>query len=133
MSWAKCKFIKRVAEFQFRTDSDHIPDNTRGIYVLLKEAVKNKFDVVYVGMSAGLEAGMYSRLKAHRKSKRLKWTHFSLFEVHDNMTSAEVRELEGLIRHIYRKDSRANKLNVQLCYKPFHSPKILKNKLPKWD
>ncbi len=29
----------------------------------------------------------------------------------------EVRELEGIFRHIYRKDNRANRLNLQRSFK----------------
>ncbi len=47
-----------------------------------------------------------------RKKKDL-WTHFSVFEVWDNIRDDEIVELEGLFRHLYRKDSRANALAVQ--------------------
>jgi hypothetical protein len=93
---------------------------------------KDKFDVVYIGMSGrGVVSGIHGRLYNHNKSKLLKWTHFTLFEVHDNVTNAEIKELEGLILCIYRKDSRANKHNVQLRYKPFRE--VLENKFSKWD
>jgi hypothetical protein len=128
MPEATCKFIKHVAEFQPSTGSDQIPDCTRGIYVLLKQEARDEFDVVYVGMTG---AGMWSRLRSHRKNKRLKWTHFTMFEVHDNITKSEIKEIEGLIRHIYRKDSRANRLNIQLRHKPFLE--VQQNNLRKWD
>jgi hypothetical protein len=98
--------------------------------LLLKD--KDKFDVVYIGMSGrSTISGIWARLNRHSKSKHKKWTHFTLFEVHDNITNAEIKELEGLILCVYRKDSRANKHNVQLCYKPFRQ--VLENKLSKWD
>jgi hypothetical protein len=128
MPEAICKFIKRVAEFQPAKQSDQIPDYTRGIYVLLKKVARDEFDVVYVGMTG---AGMWSRIKSHRKNKRLEWDHFTVFEVHDNITKSEIKEIEGLIRHIYRKDSRANRLNVQLRHKPFIE--VQQNNLRKWD
>ena len=131
MPYAKCKFIKRIAEFLPREDCENIPDNTRGIYVLLLKD-KDKFDVVYIGMSGrSTIRGIWARLNRHSKSKHKKWTHFTLFEVHDNITNAEIKELEGLILCVYRKDSRANKHNVQLRYKPFGQ--VLENKLSKWD
>jgi hypothetical protein len=49
------------------------------------------------------------------------WTHFSAFEVHDNIYEAEIRELEGLLRQIYSKDTRANSLNIQHTYKKLRS------------
>jgi len=44
------------------------------------------------------------------------WTHFSVFEVHDNVRGEEIEELEGLLRHIYRRDSGANRLNEQRAF-----------------
>jgi hypothetical protein len=51
------------------------------------------------------------------KKKVELWTHFSVFKVWDNISDDEIKELEGLFRHIYRKDSRANKLNVQRAFR----------------
>ena len=133
MPQSTCRFIKRVAEFVPAEQSENVPDNTRGIYALLKSKGSQPFDVVYVGMSGiGKRAGIWSRLKTHRKSKRLKWTHFTLFEVHDNVTGQEVREIEGLFRHMYRKDSQANRHNKQLCHKPFQKVLVPKKRLGKW-
>ena len=133
MPLSACIFIKRVAEFVPRSQRDNVPDNTRGIYALLKSNGKNKYDVVYVGMSAGTRDGMYSRLRQHSKRKRTDWTHFTVFEVHDNITKQEIRELEGLFRHMYRKDSRANKHNRQLSHKPFEKIRVSKKQLAKWS
>ena len=36
----------------------------------------------------------------------------SVFAVHENISNGEIKELEGLFRHIYRFDTRANRLNV---------------------
>jgi hypothetical protein len=114
-----------VAEFVEKKYWGNVPNNTRGIYALLDSVKRDRFDVVYVGKSGcSKTAGIYARLKDHVKSKRLKWTHFTIFEVHDNITAQEITELEGLFRHMYRKDSRANKYNKQLCHKPFQNPKV---------
>ena len=82
-------------------------------------------------MARGLKSGAHSRLNAHRRSERKKdkWTHFSLFEVWDNITEAEVAELEGLFRHIYRRDTRANPLNAQ---KGFKKLKMVAEDLEDW-
>ena len=74
-------------------------------------------DLVYVGMA---ENSVRSRLRSHANSlsKWGMWTHFSVFEVWDNISPQEIRELEGLFRHLYRLDSRANSLNIQRSYKP---------------
>jgi hypothetical protein len=104
-----------VAEFVPCELSKNIPYDTRGIYALLNKHGA-RFDVVYVGKTIGL----YSRLGQHRRDwLKSKWTHFTLFEVHDNITNEEIVELEGLIRHMYREDSASNRHNTQLCHKPF--------------
>jgi len=92
------------------------------MYVLYKhyrthptDRVRHRFDVVYVGIASGRQ-GVRGRLQSHRRYKRDEWTHFSVFEVHDNIRNDEVQELEGLFRHIYRFDGRANRLNVAKRY-----------------
>ena len=130
MPYAPCKFIKRIAEFQERAERKHVPDNTRGIYVLLKKTGRDEFEVVYIGMSGrGKISGIYARLDEHSKNKNKKWTHFTLFEAHDNLTNAEIKELEGLILCVYRKDLRVNKHNIQFRYKPFRQ---VSEKISKW-
>ncbi|MCG7934263.1 MAG: hypothetical protein JAY68_06410 [Candidatus Thiodiazotropha taylori] len=77
-----------------------------------------KYDVVYVGMTkAGEGGGVRARLRSHKKRKSDLWTHVSVFEVWDNIRDEEIVELEGLFRHIYHYDSRANRLNVQRGFK----------------
>lgn len=77
--------------------------------------------------------GIRRRLDSHRRSKRKGplWTHFSVFEVWDNIRDEEIAELEGLFRHIYRRDSNANRLNLQRGYK--NARKIRNNDLSKWS
>lgn len=74
-------------------------------------------DVVYVGMARGESSGAKGRLKKHNSTKA-DWTHFSVFEVWDNIYPQQIQELEGLFRHLYRRDSMANKLNRQRAYIP---------------
>ena len=133
MSISELKFIKRCAEFQPKSEIKNVPGRTRGIYALLCERRKlNKFDVIYIGMARGLKSGIAGRLRSHARSvrKRELWTHFSLFEVWDNISEDEVSELEGLFRHIYRKDSLANRVNRQRSFKKLK--KVQENKLSKW-
>lgn len=121
MTASELRLIKRCAEFCRREEIGLVPRGTRGIYVLLKERRKiGKFDVVYFGMARGMGEGIRFRLKTHARSKRKGklWAHFSVFEVWDNIIDSEVRELEGLFRHIYRRDIRANRLNRQRGFKP---------------
>ena len=115
MPIAPMKFIKRCAEWIPKDKRKYIPRNTRGIYVLFQKKGEDTYDVVYIGMSSGEITGIGSRLRRHAKSKSKgsHWSHFSLFEVHDNISEDEVAELEGLFRHIYRKDSTANLFNKQ--------------------
>jgi hypothetical protein len=136
MPYANCKFIKHIAEFQSKEERNNVPNNTRGIYILLNQSKdnKDKYEVVYIGMSGrSTIRGVHARLAEHNQNKNKKWTHFTVFEVHDNITYAEIKELEGLILCIYRKDPRVNKHNAQLRYEPFHDPKVLKKNFKKWD
>jgi len=95
MPISSCRFFKRGFEFVPRSRWDDIPDNTRGIYALLKKGKKGNFDVVYIGCSAGTSAGIWSRMRKHNKNKA-GWKLFSIFEVHDNISREEIRELEAL-------------------------------------
>jgi hypothetical protein len=111
-----------------------LPRRLRGIYVLYKhrrERGRDKYDLLYIGMaSAGRRGGIRGRLWSHFKKKGDSWTHFSAFEVWDNIRDEEVAELEGLFRHIYRRDTRANSLNVQRGFRKVRS--VRKNDLRKW-
>jgi len=134
MPWSECRFIKRMAEFLPKEEINKIPANTRGIYALLMKHKKN-YDVVYIGLAAGVKAGICGRLRAHNRNKKKDdgqplWTHFSIFEVHDNITNDEICELEGLFRHIYGQDTNANRLNKQVRYKKFK--KISTKNLQNW-
>jgi len=119
MEQSPLRLIKRCVEYVEAEEIDDLPTGLRGIYVLYKSRPRiNKFDVVYVGMaSAGRRGGIRGRLKRHRLKKADLWSHCSIYEVWDNIRDDEVKELEGLFRHIYRHDSRANKLNVQRGFK----------------
>jgi hypothetical protein len=41
-----------------------------------------------------------------------------------NITEAEITELEGLFREIYRKDKRANRLNRQKRYRKIQNVRV---------
>jgi len=84
-------------------------------------------------MGTGGAGGVRARLVGHSKSKRKRdlWSHFSVFEVWPNISPAEIEELEGLFREIYRKDKRANRLNRQKRYKKLQKIRI--KKLDAWN
>ncbi|MEW6508887.1 MAG: GIY-YIG nuclease family protein [Bacteroidota bacterium] len=123
--------IKRYDEYLPKNDKKYIPKNTRGIYALLKKNGKS-FNVVYIGMAGGDKTGIHSRLNSHARSKKKKdsWDHFSIFEVHDNLTREIIKELEGLFRHIYRKDEKSQQFNKQKRFKKFRN---IQNSLSKWN
>jgi len=74
--------------------------------------------------------GIRGRLISHTKSKHSEWTHFSAFEVWDNVRDEEIVELEGLFRHLYRRDSKANGLDKQ---RKFHKiATVRKNDFNQW-
>ena len=127
--------FKRSAEFIPKDDLSSLPRKIRGVYVLYRHYRKqqrDKYDVVYVDMAAaGRRGGIRGRLTSHCRKKGDLWTHFSAFEVWDNITNEQVVELEGLFRHIYRKDTRANRLNVQRGFKKMSC--VRQNRLELWE
>ena len=131
MPIAKMKLFKRCAEFRPKGTQEDIPFNTRGIYILFKKH-GSSFDAIYIGMATGLKSGIRGRIRIHaRGSKANYWTHYSIYEVHDNITSHEIEELEGLLRNIYRKDSKANAFNKQKSFRNLQRIKV--NDLKKWN
>jgi hypothetical protein len=121
------RLLKRRQEFLPMESLDQLPPGMRGIYVLYKHRPRiNRFNVVYVGMAA--DGSIRARLRSHRKKKKDLWTHCSAFEVWQNITPSEVKELEGIFRHIYRRDTRAAALNVQ---RSFGKMKKLEGILPR--
>lgn len=125
------RLLKRRQEFLNVDDVDTLPRGMRGVYVLYDHRPKlNLYDVVYVGMAA--DGSIRSRLRSHRRKEKGLWTHCSVFEVWENITPAEVKELEGIFRHVYRKDSRAGRLNMQRSFgKMKKLPVILPRRRPR--
>ncbi len=118
MSISELRLIKNVLEYQPIKNISLVPIKTRGIYALYQEQEGGKvYDLVYVGMARGKESGIRGRLSKHSKRKRDLWSHFSVYEVWDNIREEEVEELEGLFRHLFKHDSKANSLNLQKGYK----------------
>jgi hypothetical protein len=114
--------FKNSFEFKKMAEIGDVPMSVRGIYVLYQEDGES-MNVVYVGMARGEKQGIRGRLLDHKDKKENEWTHFSAFEVWDNVTPKQVEDLEGMFRHIYRKDAFANSLNIQLVYKPMEKIK----------
>jgi hypothetical protein len=133
MPESELRFVRRSAEFLDSSKVSQLKSGLRGIYVLYREQTKRRkkvYDVQYVGMATG-RIGFKSRLRSHKKLKKEKsWTHFSIFEVWDNVTNREVAELEGMARHIYRRDSTASTLNIQRGYKKLR--RVKNNRVDKW-
>ena len=119
MPESELRLIKRWEKHLPKSALFELPIGLRGIYVLYKYTRRtDSYNVVYVGMSAAGNSGhIKRRLKAHLRNKHGLWTHFSAFEVWDNIRDEEIRELEGLFREIYKDDSTANKLNIQGGFK----------------
>jgi hypothetical protein len=103
-----------------KTELKSVPHNTRGLYVLYQElpgadGEASNFAVVYIGMAGAKNAGIHGRLKAHAKNEEKTglWSHFSFYQVSKEVREDQVRDLEGAIQHIYRKDPQVNILNLQ--------------------
>jgi hypothetical protein len=104
--------VKQCAEFVDRHEWVNLPSKIRGIYALYKYRPKlDKYNLVYLGRAT--KGGIKGRLKAHDKSqsKADKWTHFSAYEV--PLSDKMIEQLEGLIIHLSRKETKAQKLNRQ--------------------
>jgi len=119
---APLRTIKRWQRYQLRDNWSLVPRNTRGLYVLYRKRKVNRYEVCYIGV-AGLGVtgggGIRSRLKSHNDQKP-DWTHYLLFEVHDNVTREEIRELEALLLGIFRHDMRielSNKFKGSLKFR----------------
>lgn len=134
MPQSPLRLVKHYTELQGIDAVDEVPKMLRGIYVLYqhkRRQGKSFYNVVYVGMAAaGRRGGIRGRLRKHREKKADLWTHFSLFEVWDNIRDEEIRELEGLFRHIYKKDMQANRLNVARGFKKLKS--VRNKRLSEW-
>jgi hypothetical protein len=119
---ALLRTIKRWLRYQPRGQWTHVPKSVRGLYVLYKKGRAERYEVTYIGV-AGLGptggGGIRSRLKSHAQ-KKPEWTHFSLFEVHDNIDKHEILELEALLLSIFRHDSRIQLSNKQTSSRKFY-------------
>ena len=131
MASSELRLIKHALEYRPKEDINLVPMKTRGIYALYQKAHdKENYDLVYIGMARGLQTGIRKRLISHMKNKPGLWSHFSIFEVWDNIREDEVEELEGLFRHLFKKDAKANSLNKQKGYKKLN--RLQKHTLKEW-
>jgi hypothetical protein len=117
MPISQLRLIKSVLEFEPVENIKRVPIKTRGIYALYHYHAEGFYNLVYIGMARGQKSGIRGRLAMHYRRKRDLWTHFSMFEVWDNIREDEIEELEGLFRHLFRLDATANRLNKQKGYK----------------
>ena len=128
MPQSPLRLIQEALEYIEKDSIKNLNGGLRGIYVLYKLR-RQVYEVVYVGLS---DFSIRNRLRSHRRKKGDKWSHFSVFKVWDNITDQEIQELEGLFRHIYRKNVKSNKLNRQRGFKKLkklsgRGDQILKN------
>ena|ERR1041385_5943485 len=137
MPKSKLTIFKRTIQFQKRETFSQIPSDIRGIYIL---HLGNPDDVcrsVYVGRSHG-KVGIKQRISEHTRhtSDHWKWTHFSVYEVHDNVSDVQIGELEGLLLYAHRKHPGICTINKQKRPKAFRlsPPNGVKEKsFAKWN
>jgi hypothetical protein len=125
---APLRLIKNCHLYQERVSCNvkgYIPHVTRGLYVLYKEGHrkrgKKNFEVTYIGVGGVkgklAKSGVHGRIRTHdkrAKEKKIKdWTHYSYFEVHDNISREEIRQLESLLLTIFKHDERIRLDNIQ--------------------
>jgi hypothetical protein len=118
----KLAFVKRYWKHRSIDEIDVLAEKeppVRGLYALFMKR-RNKFDVVYVGMTRSRQRGFRSRLWGHRRSARKsgKWNHFSVFEFKKDVSDRQIAEFEGMFREIFAQDRRAMGLNRQKGYGP---------------
>jgi hypothetical protein len=118
MPISDCYLFKNSFEYFTIEHINDVPAQTRGLYVLFNSIAGKKYEVVYIGMARGDKTGVKGRLLKHRRNKAKMWTHFSVFEVWDNITKEQVEELEGFFRHVYRYDPTTLALGKQRSYRP---------------
>ena len=125
------RLIKRWRRYQPSENWNDVPRRTRGLYVLYRRRKGDSdthkvYEVTYIGVAGlgkGGTGGIRGRLQRHfQKKKRMEkqsngkpqgWTHYSMFEVHDNVTREEIRELETLLLAIFKHDLRVGLTNKQ--------------------
>lgn len=117
---APLRLIKRCRLYVSRGEWK-IHHVTRGVYVLYKKKPRRRkekiYEVFYIGVGGvakNARSGIRARIRNHHKTKKDGWTHYSFFEVHDNVSREEILELEGLFLRIFRHDPRVKLDNVQL-------------------
>jgi hypothetical protein len=120
---APLRLIKTWRRYWLKDRVRDVPRGTRGFYVLYEE-VRQKgrrltsAKATYIGIAG--KGGIRGRLESHVRHKR-NWTHFSYFEVHDNISAEEIRELEALLLQVFRHDPRIRLSNVQTGSRKFYA------------
>jgi len=121
------RLIKSWRRYAKRETVGEVPPITRGVYVLYKEDAGD-YKVSYIGvggLSAVAKSAVTSRLKSHALHRPKKdWSHYSVFEVHDNITHDEIRELEALMLGIFRDDPQIELKNTQLGSKKLRKTRV---------
>jgi hypothetical protein len=109
------RIIKDWHRYERRGEWGAVPRWSRGVYVLYNRRAPTEYEVVYIGV-AGIGpnggGGMLGRLRSHDRTKG-GWSHFSTFEVHDNVHREDVLELEALLLGIFQHDGRIQIKNKQ--------------------
>jgi hypothetical protein len=123
------RFIKRWKRYQPRKNWSDVPWQTRGVYVLYRNRSGDNHEVIYIGVAGvGKDGGggIRGRLKNHNKKIKY-WTHYSFFEVHDNVSRQEIREIESLLLGIFRHDPRIRLRNKQKGSKTLYKLQVASN------
>jgi hypothetical protein len=127
------RFIRRWRRYQLRAAWSQVPKGTRGVYALYRHhGAADKYEVAYLGIAGvGKDGGggIRGRLKRHHTAETIEWTHYSAFEVHDNVTRDEIREFEALLLGIFRHDPRIRLANKQRGSKKLYELR----KSSQWD
>ena len=118
MKVSPCYLFSRSLEFCPAEDIDLVPPGTKGIYVLYQSLNADLMELIYIGVGFGECSGLHGRLKMHRDLQPNVWTHFSVFQVWDNITKKQIKELAGFFRHVFRRGIYAKSVMETKEYKP---------------
>lgn len=103
MKVSPCYLFSRSVEFCEIEQLDMMLPYMKGIYVLYQCYDDGHMEVVYIGVGLGKANGIKGQLMIHRDQQPNVWSHFSVFEVWDNITKKQIKELAGFFRHVYRQ------------------------------
>lgn len=118
MKVSPCYLFCRSLELCSAAEIEFVPPATKGIFVLYRHIENDLMELVYIGAGMGDQDGLKGQLQMHRNLQHHAWTHFSIFQVWENIPKKQMKELAGFFRHVYRNTGYAKSVMETHEYKP---------------